>query len=982
MRQDWSRLWPRIEPVLDAVLELPEGERAARVRELCAGDPVLLEAALALVDADRDSGSFLETPPELGVDPDETIAEAAGPDRELSRVGPFRIVRELGRGGMGTVLLGERDDGHFEQSVAIKVLHPGLAVGAARETLVRERRILAQLEHPRIARMFDGGVTETGEPYFVMENVEGLPLDAYCDERRLAPRERLRLFLEVCRAVEYAHGRFVVHCDIKPRNILVTPAGEVKLLDFGIAQRLEEERANRADGVRFFTPAWAAPEQATGGTITAATDVYQLGLILRELVPAPLPGNELRAIVDRAVRPEPAERYPTAEALRRDVEALLEDRPVAAFGSSLPYRARKYVRRHRFAVAAAVAVGLSLAGGFLAVARERDRATLAERRAVAVNDFVLHELLRAPMPEVALGHEPTVAEVLAAAARSVDHAFEGQPEVEAEVRLTLAETYASLGRSRDAREQADAARVLLAGSAAPPALRDRAERMVAGVAIDEGRLDEARAALEALLGREREALGPSHPETLETAAELGRALRVAGELARAEAVLRDAASAVPRDRPETWRVLVTIESLLAETLTLQSRGVEAASIARSVLDTVDRNLGPDHPERIRALLLQANALTSLYRYAEAAAATALALDSSRRIYGDDHPATADALTWHALAQERLGRYDVALAAVTESLAIRERALGADHPRTVLGRYQLGVLTANADRREEAVPIFREVVERRAATLGEAHPDTLRAMKSLYLALDALGRREETIAVVDRMTRAYEAATAAPDADPERIDQFADHLMGLLPKDRRDPSRALPLAERAVAASGRARFGMLRTLADAQEATGRPDLAITTMEEALRLSDGLRSWSTTEAVLRLLRGQGRDGEAEAFLRGHRDRQLRAPSPDERMVAKTERLLALELQRTGRLEEAERVFAQAHERLARVVPGDNWELGRIQSERGGCLLDLGRRGDAEPLLVEGLAILEKDRMARDATAQARARLERLREPRKER
>ena len=975
MQQEWSRLWPRIEPVLDAVLDLPEAEREARVRALCRDDPEAVAAALSVLESDRVSGSFLEAPPDLGFDPDETHADDRGDRRELRRIGPFRIVKELGRGGMGTVLLGERDDGQFEQSVAIKVLHPGLAVGAARDTLVRERRILAGLEHPRIARMFDGGVTETGEPYFVMENVEGLPLDAYCEGRKLPARDRLRLFVEVCRAVEYAHGRFVVHCDLKPRNILVSRDGEVKLLDFGIAQRLEEERAGRADGVRFFTPAWAAPEQVDGGAITAATDVYQLGLVLRGLVPAPEAGRELRAIVARALRPEPSERYPTAEALRRDVDDLLANRPVAAFGSSVAYRAWKYALRHRLAVVAGVAILLSLGAGFLAVSRERDRAALAERRAVAVNEFVLHELLRASTPEVTLGREPTVAEVLANAARSVDHAFEGQPETEAEVRLTLSQSYAAIGRSDDARRQAEGARRILAGSSGiAPALRDRAERSLASLAIDEGRVEEARAALAPLLERERESLGPSHPETVETAAEFGRALRVAGELASAEKLLRETLALV-RDPPGSWRIRTTLERLLAETLTPQSRGVEAEAIARSVLDTLERHLGPEHPERIRALLLQANALTSLLRYAEAAAVTERALGASRALYGSTHPATADALSWHALALERLGRYDEARAAVEEGLSIRERALGPSHPHTLVSRAQLGVLIANEGRRDEAVPIFRDVIERRAATLGESHADTLRAMRSLDLALDGLGRREEAIAVADRMTRAYEAVTADHDADPERFEAFARHLLQLLPADRRDPPRALALAERAVAATGRDRFSMLRTLADAQAETGRGDLAVETMREALSLPDGLRSWSTSEEVVRRLREGGRVGDVEPFLRGHRDRQLAAASPDERMVAKTERLLALELARAGRFEEAERQFAEAAARLERVVPEGNWEIGRLLSDWGGCLADRGAYAAAEPLLLRGVAILEKDRMARDATNQARERLQRL-------
>jgi hypothetical protein len=580
------------------------------------------------------------------------------------------------------------------------------------------------------------------------------------------------------------------------------------------------------------------------------------------------------------------------------------------------------------------------------------------------------------MPEVALGREPTVAEVLGNAARSVDHAFQGQPETEAEVRLTLAQTYAALGRARDAGEQADGARALLAGmSGSSPALRDRADRTRASLAVDEGRLDEATAALEALRSREIAALGASHPDTLETAAELGRALRVAGELARAEVVLRDAAALARRDRPDAWRLLVTIESHLAETLTFQSRGVEAEAIARSVLDTVERHLGPEHPERIRALTLQANALNTLFRYTEAAQATEQALDLGRRIFGNDHPVTAAILLWHALAQERLGRYDAALAAVEESYAIRRRALGESHPQTLLARHQIGVLSANAGRPADAVPIFEDVLARRAETLGESHPDTLRVMRSLNLALDDLGRRPETIAIAERMTRAYEASVAPADADPARIDAFSQHLLRLLPEDHRDPARALALAERAVAATGRQRYSPLRTLADAQEAGAHPDLALATLQEALALPDGLRAWSGTEAVVRLLRERGRDAEVEPFLRAHRDRQLAAESPDERMVSKTERLLALELERAGRRRDALAQFAAATERLKRVVPEGNWEIGRLLSEWGACLAADGAFAQAEPKLLEGHAILSNDRNARENAAEARDRIVKL-------
>jgi len=188
-----TRLWPRIEPILDAVVELPEPLRSAKAQSLCADDHELSAAVARLLRADSSAGDFLGVPALLAFDPEETLAEIDGVPRDMDRIGPFRIVRELGRGGMGRVLLGERDDGQFEQRVAIKILHGDLTAGADREAIVRERRILARLEHPRIARMYDGGVTGSGEPYFVMEHVDGLALDAYCEKVRpsLAPEQAL-----------------------------------------------------------------------------------------------------------------------------------------------------------------------------------------------------------------------------------------------------------------------------------------------------------------------------------------------------------------------------------------------------------------------------------------------------------------------------------------------------------------------------------------------------------------------------------------------------------------------------------------------------------------------------------------------------------------------------------------------------------------------------------------------------------------------
>jgi serine/threonine-protein kinase len=735
--------------------------------------------------------------------------------------------------------------------------------------------------------------------------------------------------------------------------------------------------------VRSFTPAYAAPEQIRGEAVTAATDVYQLGLVLKGLIGGePVPAD-LQAIVAKALRADPASRYATAEALRRDLEDFLEGRPVAAFSAATGYRVRKWIERYRVAVSAVGAVVLALALGLIGVtlqseatARARDRAATAERRVSAVNEFVLHELLEAPMPEVAMGRDLTVAEVLGNASRSVEHVFQGQPAVEAEVRLTLAHTYAALGRYKDAAEHARAAKLLLAGAPdLAPGLLDRAERTLASLAIDDGKFDQARTSLEALYARQVAARGPSDEEALLTSAELGRALKGTFELARAEQVLREAAALARRDRPDDWRLSIEIDRTLSDVLALSQQGIESEALARSVLDTMGRHLGVDHPERVRALMQLAIALNLELRYPESSQAIEEALTLSRKVFGSDHPMTAEVLTQKALSEERLSHYDGAVAAVKEALEIRRKALGPQNPRTLVSLYQLGVLTANAGRPEEAIPIFVEVVEGRATVLGESYVETIRAMKSLNIAYLRVDREAEARAVGERMTRAYETVVASPDADPERLDQFAQHLMTIRPKDLQDAKRALGLAERAVAATGRTRWSMLRTLGDAYAETGRSDLAIAAMQEALALPDGLRSWSTTEVVVGLLRDEKRDAEIEPFLIAHRDRQLAASHPDERMVAKTERVLALHLVKSGRPKDADPYFAQAEGRFRRVLPAGNWEIGRLLSDWGACRTELRVYPEAERLLLDGYEILAADMAMTDATAAARDRLAKL-------
>jgi Tol biopolymer transport system component len=353
--------WERLEPLLDELLERAPAERETRLAALAADQPALaaaLRELLAVATADA-------TLPYSAAAMSAVLADADDDDPQPARVGerlgPFRITGELGRGGMGTVYAAERVDGGFEQAVAIKVLRRGLDSEDLLRRFLAERRILARLEHPHIARLIDGGLSTDGLPWFAMERVDGRPITVAAEQRGLGTRERVALFAAVCDAVAFAHGERVVHRDLKPSNVLLDEHGQVKLLDFGIAKLLEPEDAGLTRTMATpMTPQYAAPEQLAGGVVSTATDVWQLGRLLGELLPSPL-SRDLARIVALACHEEPARRYGSVDALAEDLRRWLDGRPVLARGDSLAYRARRFAHRHRAWMAAA-ALALALGG--------------------------------------------------------------------------------------------------------------------------------------------------------------------------------------------------------------------------------------------------------------------------------------------------------------------------------------------------------------------------------------------------------------------------------------------------------------------------------------------------------------------------------------------------------------------------------------------------------------------------------------------
>jgi non-specific serine/threonine protein kinase/serine/threonine-protein kinase len=391
--------------VLSHALELETGPRRVFLDSACADDADLRTEIDQLLAQEVDTSHDVI---------EKCASDAATRVRfqsheEGTRIGPYRILREIGHGGMGAVYLAERDDEHFRQQVAIKLIKPGLGGEVIRKRFRNEMQILADLNHPNIARLFDGGETIDGVPYLVMEYVEGRPIDLFCDRQQLTTEERLKIFSTVCAAVQYAHQHLIIHRDIKPGNILVDEGGVPKLVDFGIAKLLDQDRTDAtATAMSFMTPDYASPEQVRGVAVTTATDIYSLGVVLYELLTGRRPYRlktgvpheiakaicddepqrpsttrkrlhaDLDNIVLMAMRKEPQRRYATAEQFAEDIRRHLDGLPVRARADTVGYRTGKFVRRHKFGVAAAALVTVTLLIGIIATVWQA-RVARAER---------------------------------------------------------------------------------------------------------------------------------------------------------------------------------------------------------------------------------------------------------------------------------------------------------------------------------------------------------------------------------------------------------------------------------------------------------------------------------------------------------------------------------------------------------------------------------------------------------------------------
>ena len=794
-----SAHWRLVSPHLDLVLELSQEERQRYLAGLASEDPALaadLELLLGEERALRDE-KYLEH------DAQDLLAESHLMGQTF---GAYTLVQSLGAGGMGSVWLARRNDGHFEGTVAVKLLSPALLGAAGTSRFRREGTILARLKHPHIAQLIDAGVSEAGQPYLVLEYVEGEPIDRWCDERALDVQSRIRLFLDVLAAVAHAHSNLVVHRDLKPSNVMVSKDGRVKLLDFGIAKLLEGDDAG--DGAptwltreagRAFTPAFAAPEQVTGESVTTATDIYALGGLLYLLLagrhPAGEPGaspadlvrailetepdrlsdgvhdqrlrrelrGDLEIIVAKALKKNPKERYASVTALAEDLRRYLAEEPILARPDSLAYRTRKFVRRHARSLAAAALALFTLAAVVTLygtrLAEEQDRVRHEAQKATQVSGF-LTDLLSHADPYVAGTGEPTVRSLLDAGAARARKDLAIQPELQREMLALLGRIYERRGAYEQALpllEQAVALgrRTLGDSRELAQSLNDLgvARRRLAQV-------DDARVALESALAMRRKLLGEEHPEVAVSHSELGRTLFDLGRLDEAEAHYRSALAIRRKVLGPADHETATSMSDLGLLLREKGDRTAAETLFRKTLAVTRTSSGPKHPDVGTALN---NLALTVNERGDPVAAEAMfreALAIGRASLGREHPVNAQRLANLACALRARGKLAEAAATNEEALALSRPALGMDHP--AVARQEVGLARIYLDQGRSAAA---ESLLRHALGVQQRSPAAdWRLGVTQSLLGNACTRLSRFVEAEPYLLRAFDLLQVPPDSD--------------------------------------------------------------------------------------------------------------------------------------------------------------------------------------------------------------------------
>ena len=743
--------WRKIKEIVGSCLEREPEERGPFLDQACAQDRELRAEVESLLAAHADAGALSENPWAT------TATDAAG---ESQTIGPYRLVHRLGVGGMGQVWLAEQTE-PVRRRVALKLIKAGMYDAAVLQRFQAERQSLAIMDHPAIAKVFDAGTTPTGQPYLAMEYVDGLPITDYCDRKKLGIRERLRLFLQVCKGVQHAHQKAIIHRDLKPSNILVAEVDGKpvpRIIDFGLAKAtataIPGETLFTQVGAFLGTPGYMSPEQVDPELhdVDTRTDVYSLGVVLYELLTGFLPfdttqwkkqrleevlrqlreedpqrpstkvsvnrdtstahaearGTEPGELVSllkgdldwitlKALEKDRERRYGTPSALAADVANYLENRPVVARPANALYRLQKYVRRHALGVAVGSGVAVLLVAFAVMQTTELRRITRERDRADRITEFMT-SMFKVSDPNEARGNTITAREVLDKASANISSGMARDPELGAKMMAVMGQVYGNLG------------------------LYTRAEAL-----LRQG------------LDVRRQVLGPEDPNTLKSMSSVAEILLREARYPEAEKLARQALEAQRRllgpEDPDT----LTSMGDLANILLLEGRYPEAEKLQRETLDAKRRVLGPEHPDTLKSMYDLANIFRWEGRYPEAEKLVRETLDTQRRVLGPEHPDTLRSMSALTNILRPEGHFPEAEKLERETLDIQRRVLGPEHPSTLMSMSFLGEILLQEGQLPEAERVERQALELQRRVLGNEHTDTLRSMTSLGYMLLTDGR---------------------------------------------------------------------------------------------------------------------------------------------------------------------------------------------------------------------------------------------------
>ncbi len=750
--------WKQIKQLFEETLSQTEADRSAYLDAASQGDPELKSEVVSLLDSHTRSGKFLE-PPEGSA---HALASGSHADPYIGRLfGPYRIEKLIGHGGMGAVYEAMRVDGEFQKRVAIKLVRHAAISQELIERFHQERQTLARLDHPNIARLIDGGTTTDldgqGVPYLILEYVDGVPLDEYCDQKRLTLAERLSIFRTVCDAVQYAHQNLIVHRDLKPGNILVTPTGVPKLLDFGIAkliaadQQVEPSNMTRV-GLRFITVEYASPEQIKNEPITTASDVYSLGVLLYKLLTGRSPytfknrlphemtrtvceqeplkpstnpqrvpllpsthsieasalrgvtpeklrrllSGDLDNILLKALQKDPHRRYVSVEQLSEDLRRHLEGLPVRAHQDSLGYRTTRFVKRHALGVSATMLVFLAVVGGVIGILWQANKAQKEAAKAEQINHF-LQEMLASADPAKS-GKDVTVAQTLDVAVQRVDLELWDQPEIASSVLNTIGETYIALGL-----------------------------------------YDKALAQLERSLAVSQAAFGNESATTVQAIHSLAYVAQLQSDFVRADSLYRLAISTYREFHSTPDRLLV---SMLGDwgTLLRDRRDLENSSrVLKEAVEMCKTVIGENTKEYATSLSNLGPVLQDLHETAAAESVYRKALEIGIRVNGEEHLDVSYTQNNLAFVLMEKGDMQGAEKLLQQSLSIRRKTLGADHPEVAVGQINLAGLLLRRNELNDVENLSRDAVR---ILRKSVNPDNVKLSSALLVLGKVVTRKGE------------------------------------------------------------------------------------------------------------------------------------------------------------------------------------------------------------------------------------------------